>query len=85
MDRPKPPSISPLDLYGGVGTAAAAVVIDVRRGASFAADNRMIVGAIRRDPETVQSWRPGDRHFDLRAYRRGFNMEAIGTPGQVEL
>jgi rhodanese-related sulfurtransferase len=56
MDRPKPPSISPLDLYGGVGTAAAAVVIDVRRGASFAADNRMIVGAIRRDPETVQSW-----------------------------
>jgi rhodanese-related sulfurtransferase len=44
-------------LYGAIGTAAAPVVIDVRRNASFAADNRMIVGAIRRDPEAVQSWR----------------------------
>jgi rhodanese-related sulfurtransferase len=57
MDGPKPPSISALDLYGVIGTAAASVVIDVRRNASFAADNRMIVGAIRRDPEAVQSWR----------------------------
>jgi rhodanese-related sulfurtransferase len=56
MDGPKSPSISPPDLYGGIGTAAAPVVIDVRRNACFAADNRMIVGAIRRDPEAVQSW-----------------------------
>jgi rhodanese-related sulfurtransferase len=45
-------------LYNAIGTAAAPVVIDVRRNASFAADNRMIVGAIRRDPEAVQNWRP---------------------------
>jgi rhodanese-related sulfurtransferase len=38
-------------------TAAAPIVIDVRRNASFAADNRMIIGGIRRDPEDVQSWR----------------------------
>jgi len=57
MDGSKPPSISPLDLYGAIGTAAASVVIDVRRSAAFAADNRMIVGAIRRDPEAIQSWR----------------------------
>jgi rhodanese-related sulfurtransferase len=43
-------------LYCAVGTASAPVVIDVRRNASFAADNRMIAGAIRRDPESIQSW-----------------------------
>src|SRR5438874_10402684 len=57
MDGPKPPSICPLDLYGAIGTAAAPVVIDVRRSAAFAADNRTIVGAIRRDPDEIQNWR----------------------------
>jgi rhodanese-related sulfurtransferase len=57
MDGPKPPSISSVDLYVAIGTAASPVLIDVRRNASFAADNRMIVGAIRRDPEAIQSWR----------------------------
>ena len=47
MDGSKPPSISPQDLYGAIGTAVAPIVIDVRRSAAFAADNRMIV---RRDP-----------------------------------
>jgi rhodanese-related sulfurtransferase len=64
MDGPKPPSISPQDLYGAIGTAAAPVVIDVRRSAAFAADNRMIVGAIRRNPDEIQNWRedlPSDR------------------------
>jgi rhodanese-related sulfurtransferase len=59
MDGSKPPSISPENLYGAIGTAATPVVIDVRRQASFAADNRMIVGAIRRDPEAIESWRQG--------------------------
>ena len=57
MDGPKPPSICPLDLYGAIGTAAAPVVIDVRRSAAFAADNRMIVGALRRNPDELQNWR----------------------------
>src|SRR5436190_16464258 len=57
MDGRKTPSISSEDLYAAIGTAAAPVVIDVRRNASFAADNRMIIGAIRRDPDAVQSWR----------------------------
>ena len=58
MDGSKPPSISPLDLYGAIGTAAAPILIDVRRSAAFAADNRMIVGAIRRHPDEIQDWRP---------------------------
>jgi len=57
MDGSKPPYISPQDLYGAIGTAAAPVLIDVRRSAAFGADNRMIVGAIRRNPEEIQKWR----------------------------
>ena len=58
MDGSKPPSISPQDLYGAIGTDGAPILIDVRRGAAFAADNRMIVGAIRRSPDEIQNWRP---------------------------
>jgi rhodanese-related sulfurtransferase len=58
MDGSKPPSISPQDLYGAIGTAGAPILIDVRRNAVFAADNRMIVGAIRRSPDEIQDWRP---------------------------
>jgi rhodanese-related sulfurtransferase len=57
MDGSKPTSISAQDLYSSIGTAIAPVIIDVRRGAAFAADNRMIVGAIRRNPDEVQDWR----------------------------
>jgi rhodanese-related sulfurtransferase len=58
MDGSKAPSISPQDLYGAIGTARAPILIDVRRGAAFGADNRMIVGAIRRSPDEIQNWRP---------------------------
>src|SRR6266446_793170 len=58
MDGSKPPSISPQDLYTASGTAAAPVLIDVRRSAAFAADNRMIVGALRRNPDELQNWLP---------------------------
>jgi len=57
MDESKPLAISSQDLYAAIGTAATPVVIDVRRIAAFAADNRMIVGAIRRNPDDVQNWR----------------------------
>ena len=57
MDGSKPLSISPQELYGAIGTAATPVVIDVRRSAAFAADNRMIVGAIWRNPDEIQNWR----------------------------
>lgn len=57
MDGQKSHSISPLDLYGAIGTAAAPILIDVRRHAVFAADTRLVVGAIWRDPEEVQQWR----------------------------
>jgi rhodanese-related sulfurtransferase len=57
MDGSQPTSISAQDLYRSIGTAVAPIVIDVRRSAAFAADNRMIVGAVRRNPEEVQDWR----------------------------
>ena len=38
-------------------TVCSTATPDVRRTAAFAADNRMIVGAIRRNPDDVQNWR----------------------------
>ncbi len=55
---------TPEDLYRQIGTAAAPLVIDVRRPDAFAADDRVIAGAIRRPPEDVERWRqdlPRDR------------------------
>jgi rhodanese-related sulfurtransferase len=57
MDGSQPTLISAQDLYSSIGTGVALVVIDVRRSAAFTADNRMIVGAIRRNPDEVQNWR----------------------------
>ena len=57
MDSQTSPSISPVDLYGAIGIAGAPVVIDVRRNAAFAADNQMIAGAVRRDPDDIKNWR----------------------------
>ena len=48
---------TPQDLYRQIGTAAAPLVIDVRRPDAFDADDRLIVGAIRRLPEDVERWR----------------------------
>jgi rhodanese-related sulfurtransferase len=56
MDGSKSHFVSPRDLYSAIGTAAAPILIDVRRGSAFAADNRMIVGAIRRDPDEIEDW-----------------------------
>ena len=49
-------SISPRELYGAIGTDGAPLVIDVRRTAGFDADDKMVVGAIRRNPEEVEEW-----------------------------
>ena len=57
MDSQTSPSISPLDLYGAIGIAGAPIVIDVRRNEAFAADNQMIAGALRRDPDDIKNWR----------------------------
>lgn len=48
---------TPQDLYRQIGTAAAPLVIDVRRSDAFDADDGLIVGAIRRLPEDVERWR----------------------------
>src|SRR5437867_283487 len=57
MDTAASVSISPRDLYGQICTATSPLVIDVRRAAGFDTDDRMIVGALRRPPETVDEWR----------------------------
>src|SRR5713101_7552698 len=56
MDGQKPPSISARDLYGAIGTSAAPLVFDVRRAAGFDADDRMLVGALRRVPGEIGQW-----------------------------
>ena len=50
-------SISAESLYQRLGGPAAPLVIDVRRGAGFEADDKMIAGAIRRNPEELDAWR----------------------------
>jgi rhodanese-related sulfurtransferase len=55
---PSPTEISVPQLTRLVGTPDAPVVIDVRTDEDFAADPRLIPGAIRRDHRTVESWAP---------------------------
>lgn len=50
--------ILPEELYRLMGSAAAPVVIDVRRRDDFDADDALIVGAIRRLPDLIDQWRP---------------------------
>jgi rhodanese-related sulfurtransferase len=57
MDAGQVSSISPADLYGRLGNAAAPLIIDVRREPAFDADEHMIAGAIRRTPDNVAQWR----------------------------
>ena len=53
----RPLSISPQDVYAKLGTAAAPLLIDVRRAAAFDADDRLIIGSARRLPDQVTGWR----------------------------
>jgi rhodanese-related sulfurtransferase len=50
-------SISPHDLYARLGTAAAPVIIDVRRPVDFANAETLIVSAEHHPPEEVAHWR----------------------------
>jgi len=47
-------AVPPTDLYARLGTAAAPVLIDVRRKESFDADDRLIIGAFHYPPEDVE-------------------------------
>jgi rhodanese-related sulfurtransferase len=51
-------SISPDKLSRLIGTASAPALIDVRTDEEFAADPRLIPGAVRRSHEDVQDWAP---------------------------
>jgi len=57
MDGDKISSISPWDLYAAIGIADAPILLDVRRAASFDADETILIGALRRDPADVGDWR----------------------------
>ena len=48
--------VSARDLYRGIGTPAAPLVLDVRRDPAFQADEWLIPGAIRRPPEEIERW-----------------------------
>jgi rhodanese-related sulfurtransferase len=51
-------SISPDKLFRLIGTANAPTLVDVRTDDDFAADPRLIPGAIRHSHRTVQDWAP---------------------------
>jgi rhodanese-related sulfurtransferase len=62
-------SVSPHQLYARLGTAAAPVLLDVRGEDAFRADDDMIIGAVRRLPESLASWRHAlPRHRDVVVY-----------------
>jgi rhodanese-related sulfurtransferase len=44
------------DLYARLGTASAPMLVDVRRQDAFDADDRMVIGAIRRAPGEEHHW-----------------------------
>jgi hypothetical protein len=46
-------SISPNDLYAGLGTASAPAVIDVRRSDDFVGADRLVASAFHRAPDKV--------------------------------
>jgi uncharacterized protein with von Willebrand factor type A (vWA) domain len=45
------------DFYARIGTAAAPLVIDVRRQDAFNAADKLIIGAFYRSPDEVERWR----------------------------
>jgi rhodanese-related sulfurtransferase len=49
--------ISPQELYARLGTAAAPIIIDVRRAPAFAEARTLIASAFYRAPEEVECWR----------------------------
>ena len=49
-------SISPRELYASLGSATSPVLFDVRREDAYGADDAMIIGAVRRLPESVARW-----------------------------
>ena len=49
-------SVSAVELYSRLGTAAAPLVIDLRRTPAFDADERIIAGAVRRLPDGIAQW-----------------------------
>jgi rhodanese-related sulfurtransferase len=51
-----PVPISSRDLYARLGVAAAPFLLDVRRADAFNADERVIVGASRRAPDSMAEW-----------------------------
>jgi hypothetical protein len=46
-------SVSSQELYARLGTAAAPVLVDVRRIEAFGADDAVIIGAMHRPPEPM--------------------------------
>jgi len=57
VDRQGRFSISPQALFVRLGTESAPIVVDVRRSPASDADDKIIVGAVRRLPDEVDHWR----------------------------
>jgi rhodanese-related sulfurtransferase len=63
------PSITPVELLRRLGTAAAPLILDVRRDEAFGQSDTMIAGATWRDPFQVADWQKYlPRHRSIVAY-----------------
>jgi rhodanese-related sulfurtransferase len=56
MDGTVPASTSLRELYAAVAAEPAPLVVDVRRAAGFDGDDKVIAGAVRREPENMGIW-----------------------------
>jgi rhodanese-related sulfurtransferase len=84
------PAIAPDDLYARLGTAAAPVLVDVRPSDAFNADDRLIAGAVRGDPDDRPRWQSelprglpvviyGERQGDSRIVADALRRAGIGA------
>ncbi len=56
MDGSGPDALTPQTLYRSIGSEAAPIVVDVRRAPAFEKLPRLLLGALRRNPETEKDW-----------------------------
>jgi rhodanese-related sulfurtransferase len=75
-------SISAQSLYRQLGSELTPILVDVREEPDFVADERIIVGAIRRPPERVEEWRhklPTDRPVVVYCVKGGDVGEGVAV------
>jgi rhodanese-related sulfurtransferase len=78
-------SVSSQQLYERLGSASAPLLIDTRREDAFSADEAMIIGAVRRSPETIADWQSASpKGRDVVVYCVHGNEISQGVAGALQ-